>query len=137
MAMIQQNGFGSFIVRVVLGVIFFAHGLQKFQGGLDKTAGFFESVGIPGFLAYVVAFLEGIGGICLVLGLGTRIIAGAFVVIMLGAIVTVKLKGGFLGGYELDVALLAMGLHLLISGSPALALDNLFLGRSKEAEQRA
>lgn len=32
---------------------------------------------------------------------------------------------------------MAMGLHLLISGSPALALDNLFLGRSKETEQRA
>jgi putative oxidoreductase len=122
---------------LVLGVIFFAHGLQKFQGGLDKTEGFFESVGIPGFLAYVVAFLEVIGGICLVLGLGTRIIAGAFVVIMLGAIFTVKLKGGFLGGYELDVALMAMGLHLLISGSPTLSLDNLFLLRSKKAEQQA
>jgi putative oxidoreductase len=135
--MVQQNGLGSVIVRLVLGVIFFAHGLQKFQGGLDKTEGFFESVGIPGFLAYVVAFLEVIGGICLVLGLGTRIIAGAFVVIMLGAIFTVKLKGGFLGGYELDVALMAMGLHLLISGSPTLSLDNLFLLRSKKAEQQA
>ncbi|MBN3524134.1 DoxX family protein [Paenibacillus apiarius] len=123
---------GSLIIRLVLGVIFFAHGLQKFQGGIENTSGFFDSVGIPGFMAYVVAAIELVGGICMVLGLGTRIIAGAFFIIMLGAVATVKLSMGFIGGYELDVALIAMSLHLLVSGSSLLSLDRLMFGRSAE-----
>lgn len=42
---------GIVVIRVVLGVIFFAHGLSKFQGGIDNTAGFFTSLGLPGFLS--------------------------------------------------------------------------------------
>ncbi|MFW5433440.1 DoxX family protein [Paenibacillus apiarius] len=123
---------GSFIIRLVLGVIFFAHGLQKFQGGIENTSGFFDSVGIPGFMAYVVAAIELVGGICMVLGLGTRIVGGAFFIILLGAVATVTWSTGFIGGYELDVALMAMSLCMLVSGSSLLSLDRIMFGRAAE-----
>ncbi|KSU86968.1 DoxX family protein [Priestia flexa] len=116
---------GTFFIRVVLGLTFFIHGLSKFQGGIDGTVGFFESIGIPGFMAYVVAIIELIGGVAVIVGLGTRIVAALFVFVMLGAIFTAKLGAPFVGGYELDIALLAMSLHLVFAGSGALSLDQL------------
>ncbi|MDQ0247385.1 putative membrane protein YphA (DoxX/SURF4 family) [Bacillus fengqiuensis] len=133
--MMKNVELGSFIIRVVLGLTFFVHGLAKFQGGIENTAGFFSSVGIPGFLAYVVGGVELIGGILLMLGFGTRIIAGAFAIIMAGAIFTVKLKSSFAGGYELDLALLAMSLHLLVSDNQFLSIGRV-LG-NREAEKRS
>ncbi len=123
---------GALVVRIVLGVTFLLHGLQKFQAGIEKAAGFFQSIGLPGFLAYAVGGIELIGGICMVLGLGVRVFGALFSIIMLGAILTVKLPQGFVGGYELDLALFAMSLHLLISGNRMLAVDSLFRKRSAE-----
>lgn len=117
---------GALIVRIVLGVTFLLHGLQKFQSGIEKAAGFFQSIGLPGFLAYTVGGIELIGGICMIIGLGVRVFGALFSIIMLGAILTVKLSQGFVGGYELDLALFAMSLHLLISGNRVLAVDGLF-----------
>ena len=134
----NRNNAGAFVLRVVLGLIFFVHGLSKFQGGIGNTVGYFESLGILGFLAYVVASIELIGGIMLILGIGTRIVSILFAVIMLGAIFTVKLSGGLLGdgqmaGYELDLALLAMAIFLAIAGSSSLSLGNK-LFRSEEGK---
>ncbi|GLI06307.1 hypothetical protein YDYSG_23370 [Paenibacillus tyrfis] len=123
---------GALIVRIVLGVTFLLHGLQKFQSGIEKAAGFFQSIGLPGFLAYTVGGIELIGGICMIIGLGVRVFGALFSIIMLGAILTVKLSQGFVGGYELDLALFAMSLHLLISGNRVLAVDSLFRKRSAE-----
>ncbi|NUK29368.1 DoxX family protein [Parageobacillus sp. VR-IP] len=120
------------MIRLVLGIILLVHGFTKFQGGIENTAGFFSSIGLPGFLAYLVGEVELIGGILLILGLGTRIIAGAFAAIMVGAIFTVKLKSGFVGGYEFELALLAMSLHLLFSGNQFFAMDNVFVRRKSE-----
>ncbi|MGF9914895.1 DoxX family protein [Paenibacillus ehimensis] len=130
MAMFSEVG--ALIVRIVLGVTFLLHGLQKFQSGIEKAAGFFQSIGLPGFLAYAVGGIELIGGICMILGLGVRVFGALFSIIMLGAILTVKLSQGFVGGYELDLALFAMSLHLLISGNRVLAVDSLFRKRSTE-----
>src|SRR5258706_4504032 len=62
-----------FILRVVLGVIFFAHGAQKVLGwyggpGLKGTVGFMASMGLPVPIAYLVCFFEFLGGVWLVLG---------------------------------------------------------------------
>ncbi|MFC4558318.1 DoxX family protein [Virgibacillus kekensis] len=124
----------TLILRVVLGISFFVHGLDKFQGGVANTAMWFDSIGIPGFLAYVVASLELVGGILLVVGLGTRVVAGLLSIIMVGAILKVKLTIGFLGngqmaGYELDLAFLAMAVFLAINGSKALSLDNVIFNK--------
>jgi putative oxidoreductase len=121
----------TLILRIVLGVTFFVHGLVKFQGGIENTVGWFDSIGLPGVLAYGVAVLEMVGGLALVLGLGSRIVSGLFVVLMLGATVKVKLAGGFLGngqgaGWELDLALLAIALFIAINDSKMFALDKVF-----------
>ncbi|ATH94761.1 oxidoreductase [Bacillus glycinifermentans] len=128
---------GALILRLITGFTFFLHGLSKFQGGIENTVGFFSSVGIPGFLAYIVAIIELAGGALMILGLGTRIIGVLFAVVMLGAIFTVKLSAGFMGtdggaGYEFDVALLAMSVSLALSGSSMLSLDRLFRAKQQE-----
>ncbi len=127
---------GNLIIRVVLGITFFIHGFVKFQGGIENTVGWFESIGIPGFAAYGVAIVELVGGIMLVLGLFSRIVSIFFAIVMAGAIVKVKLSIGFLGdgqmaGYELDLAFLAMAVMLAISGSKVFALDQ-FILKGKE-----
>ncbi|WHZ57068.1 DoxX family protein [Metabacillus hrfriensis] len=125
--MTKNAELGGLILRIALGFIFFVHGLTKFQGGVENTAGFFDSIGVSGFLAYPVAIIEAAGGILLMLGLGTRIVAALFGLIMLGAIFTAKLGSGFIGGYELDVALLAMSIYLVISGSEFLSLEKVII----------
>ncbi len=102
--------------------------LVKFQGGIENTVGWFASIGLPGALAYAVAILELVGGIALIIGLGSRVISGLMALLMLGATLKVKLAGGFLGagqgaGYELDLALMAMALVIAINGSKLFALD--------------
>lgn len=124
----------ALILRVIAGLTFAIHGVAKFQMGLENVAGFFGTMGLPAFIAYLVAFLEVVGGIALILGLGTRVFAGALSVVMLGAIFTAKLAAGFLGGeggagYELDLALLAMLVALGISGSSKFALDAILFGK--------
>lgn len=120
----KQVEIGALLLRVALGLLFFVHGLDKFQGGIGNTAGWFQSIGLPGFAAYLVAFIELVGGIALVLGLGTRIVSGLFVLIMLGAIIKVKFAAGFLGGFELDLALMVMALYLVMNGSMLLSVDS-------------
>jgi len=126
---LNRNELGKVILRVVLGFIFFIHGFVKFQGGIGNTAGFFDSLGIPGFLAYVVAFIELVGGIALILGIGTRVVSLLLALIMVGAIFTAKLPAGLLGngqaaGYELDLALLAMAIYFVLANKSALSLDH-------------
>lgn len=119
-----RNEVGALIIRVVLGLIFAVHGLVKFQDGIGSTVAWFESINIPGFLAYGIASLELVGGILLIIGLATRIVSGLFVLLMLGAIITVKFAVGFLNGVEFDLALMAMAAFLAIAGSKLYAVDN-------------
>jgi putative oxidoreductase len=127
---------GIVILRVVLGLTFFIHGLVKFQGGISNTVGYFDSLGIPGFLAYPVAAIELIGGMALILGIGTKIIGLLFALIMLGAIFTAKLPLGFLGdgqmaGYELELALLAMSVYFIFADKSVLSLDHKLFNTDK------
>ena len=126
------------VVRVVLGVIFFAHGAQKVLGwfggyGLKGTTGYFTSMGLPLPIAYLVCFFEFLGGIGLVLGLLTRPAALAVAIVMAGAIVTVHWANGFFvnwemkpgkgHGFEANLAFLAMAVACLIAGGGALSID--------------
>jgi putative oxidoreductase len=137
MEMINKHEAAATLLRVVLGVTFLIHGAAKFQGGIANTAGFFESLGLPGFTAYIVALIELVGGLAMVLGVGTRIISILFAIVLAVAIVKVKLAGGFLGngqmaGYELDLALLAVSIFLAITNKSLFALDNVIF-QSKNA----
>ena len=125
-----KNEVGALILRVILGITFFIHGFVKFQGGIENQVGWFSSIGLPGFLAYVVAIIELVGGFALFIGLGTKVISALLAILMIGATVKVKLSLGFLGngqmaGYELDVALFAMAAYLAINGSKLLSLNQL------------
>lgn len=122
---------GTLIIRIVLGIVFLAHGLDKFSSGIGNIEGFFQSIGIPAFMASIVAVIEIVGGIALILGLATRAVSVILGIVLIVAILQAKLGAGFLGGYELDLALLAMAAHLALSGSSLLALDSLFFKRSR------
>ena len=129
-----------FLLRVVLGVIFFAHGAQKVLGwfgghGLKGTVGFMASMGLPAPIAYMVCFFEFLGGLGLILGLLTRLDALAIAVVMLGAIATVHWKNGLFinwemapgkgHGFEANLAYLTMAAALVLDGAGMLALDQL------------
>lgn len=77
----------TFLLRVALGVMFLAHSLilKLFVFTLPGTAQFFNSIGLPGALAYVVFAVEAVAGILLVLGVQTRWVALATVPILVGA----------------------------------------------------
>jgi putative oxidoreductase len=113
------------VLRVALGAIFLAHGLQKISG-FDGIVKFFGSIGLPVVFAYVVTAIETVGGAFLILGLFTRTAAAGISLVMLGAIFSVKIGKGFIGGYEFDVSLLAIAVALILSGSNTFALGNLF-----------
>jgi putative oxidoreductase len=132
--MMNKNEMGALLLRVVLGITFFVHGVSKLQGGMENTAGWFSSIGIPGFLAYVVAGIELIGGVALIVGLGTRIVSSLMALIMLGAIVKVKLGSGFLGGYELDLVLMVIAIYLAINGSSMISLDSKLPSKETQAQ---
>ncbi|WP_042347467.1 DoxX family protein [Bacillus massiliigorillae] len=134
--MINKFEVSTLILRLILGITFFIHGLAKFQDGIENIVGWFESIGLPGFMAYGVGLIELVGGIALVIGLGSRFVSALFIVLMAGAILKVKLAAGFLGngqgaGYELDIALLALAIFIMINGSQMLALDSIIFKKKK------
>lgn len=123
-------------LRLGVGIIFAAHGWQKFSNGLGGVAQFFGSVGIPlpEISAFIVAFVELVGGIGVIVGFFTRYWAILLSIVMIVAIFTVKLPGGLLGmegrpGYELDLALLVGCLALLLAGPGPLSLEKAILNR--------
>lgn len=116
------------LMRVVLGILFLAHGISKLQMGLGNVDAWFSSMGVPGFLAYIVAVLEVVGGILLILGLFSRYVSGLFVVMLIGAIFTMKLSVGLLGneamaGYELDLGFMLVAIYLVVAEPTPLSLD--------------
>ncbi|QOY36605.1 DoxX family protein [Anaerobacillus isosaccharinicus] len=125
--MSNRNEVGTLLLRVVLGIVFLAHGAAKFQGGIENIAGWFDSIGLPGGFAYIVATIELVGGIALILGIGTRVVSALIGLIMAGAILKVKLAAGFFDGYAYDLVLLTVALYLVLNGSKLFALDHLFL----------
>lgn len=116
------------LMRVVLGIIFLAHGISKLQMGLSNVAAWFSSMGVPGILAYVVVVLEVVGGILLIVGLFTRYVSALFIIMLIGAIFTMKLSAGLLGnsqmaGYELDLGFMLVAIYLFVSDTSPLSID--------------
>jgi putative oxidoreductase len=128
--MLVKNEIGALILRVTLGALFLIHGIVKFQGGIENIVGWFESIGLPGFMAYGVALVEIIGGVALIIGLAPRLVSALFALLMIGATLKVKLSVGLLGngqmaGYELDLAFLAIAVYLAVNGSRLLSVSRL------------
>ena len=138
-----DESWAGLILRVVLGGVIFAHGAQKLFGwfggnGFDGTMGFFTNVmHLPWIVAFLVIIGESIGSLALIAGLLTRFTAASFIVIMLGAIMTVHLPQGFFmnwfgqqtgEGFEFHLLVIGMSLALLVVGGGKWALDSLIAG---------
>jgi putative oxidoreductase len=126
----RQLSLGLAALRVAVATIFIKHGAQKlFVFGFSGVTGAFTQMGVPlpGVTGPFIALLEFFGGIALVIGLLTRLIALGFVCDMLGAILLVQLKSGF-SHYELEFLLLGSSLALVLTGAGEFSADAL-LGR--------
>jgi putative oxidoreductase len=127
MSPIDRSRAGATLLRISLGVMFLAHSvlLKLLTFTLPGTAQYFQSIGLPPLLAYVVFAAEAIGGVLLVLGIRTRIVALALVPILAGA-TRVHAGNGWVftstgGGWEYPLFLLvvAVVVALLDERSPA------------------
>ncbi|MHA6646321.1 DoxX family protein [Mesorhizobium sp. A623] len=116
------------MLRVSMGILFLAHaGLKIFVFTPAGTAGFFESLGFPGPLAYLVIAAELIGGIALIAGVWTRWVSIALIPVLLGSIYAPHGAAGFFfsnpnGGWEFPAfwAVALAALALLGNGAYAL-----------------
>ena len=127
------------IVRVVLGMIFFAHGAQKVFGwfggpGLRGVIAYFRgALGVPASLTVLAALTECFGGLAIIVGLLVRPAAVGLVLVMLVAIAKVHWANGFFinwslepgkgHGFEMNLALIGMALAVLVGGAGALSFD--------------
>ena len=114
--------FGPLPIRILAGITFIAHGLPKFQD-VAGTQGFFGNIGLPPELALPIGLLEVIGGIFLLVGVVTRITAALFIIDMIGATLLVKISKGFVGGYELELLLMALCISLLLTGPGRISIE--------------
>lgn len=101
MSQTRANNIAIFSLRVALGIMFLAHSLilKFFVFTLHETAQFFEFIGIPGWLAYLVFAAEVVAGVFLVLGVQARWVAIATVPILAGA-TWAHSGNGWMFGYE-------------------------------------
>jgi putative oxidoreductase len=133
-----QNDIALTVLRLVLGVVFFAHGSQKMLGwfggyGFKGTMGFFtQTAHIPAVFAFLAIAAEFFGGLGLIVGLLTRVAAFGITVNMLVAILTVHLANGFFmnwtgqqkgEGFEYHLLVLAITVALMIRGAGDFSLD--------------
>jgi putative oxidoreductase len=133
-----DNSAATAILRLVLGIVFFAHGAQKTLGwfggyGFTGTMGFFTgTLHLPPFFAFLAIAAEFLGGIGLIVGLLTRVAAFGIAVNMLVAILMVHGNVGFFmnwsgaqkgEGFEYHLLALAMAVFLMIKGAGALSAD--------------
>jgi putative oxidoreductase len=134
-------------LRIVLGVVFFAHGAQKALGwfggyGYTGTMGYFSSLGIPSIFGMVAICDEFLGGLGLIVGFLSRIAALAIIANMLVAIALVhRANGLFMNwglaasggvavgeGYEFHLLAIAIGVLIMARGAGALSIDRAVAG---------
>jgi putative oxidoreductase len=127
------SSWGPTVLRVVVGIVFLAHGWQKIHMGVHGVAGFLGMIGvpIPAVSAAVLIAVEFLGGIVLILGLGTRWVSLLIAFDMLVAILAVHLKNGFFlpQGFEYALTLLAASISLALTGGGAASLDSALIKR--------
>ena len=122
---------GLLCIRLILGFVFFYHGAQKLFGifcghGIQGTAGFFESKGIPFpvLSVYLAGGAQFLGGIALMLGFAVRPIGLILTFTMLVAAYT-HMPNGFSnqkGGFEFPFTLAMISLSLFFTGGGKFSL---------------
>lgn len=123
---------GLFIIRLVIGLLFIGHGMQKLFGwfggyGLKGTGGWFESIGIkPGVpMVFLVGLFELVGGALFAAGVWLWIAAVLIAIIMLGTMITVHAKNGLWvdkGGIEYPLVLITVVIGIALVGPGAFVL---------------
>lgn len=139
--LLTDDNTATVILRLILGVVFFAHGAQKMLGwfggpGFSGTVGMFTNfMHIPAPLAILAICAEFLGGLGLIFGFLTRIAAAGIAVNMLVATAFLHRHFGFFmnwtgtqkgEGFEYHLLVLAMTAFLLIRGAGAYSLDRAF-----------
>jgi putative oxidoreductase len=132
------------LLRTGVGVMFIAHALLKyFVFTLPGTAQFFTSLGLPGVLGYVTFAAELIGGVLLLAGVGTRIVALALVPILIGATWAHAGNGWVFtapnGGWEYPAFLALAGIvvAMLGDGTRSALVPDVFVRNTGSRVQRA
>lgn len=126
---------GALLLRLTLGVLAFAHGfiLKVLTFTPAGTAGYFEQIGYPGLLAYVVIFAEVAGGLALILGVLPRLAALGLIPVLIGATLQHVGNGwGFSstgGGWEFPAAWTVLLLASALIGPGAFALGRRLPGK--------
>ncbi|MEQ7922352.1 DoxX family protein [Xanthomonas sp. WHRI 1810A] len=133
-----RAGYGITALRILVGIIFMAHGSQKLFGlfggyGLEGTGQYMESLGLtPGYLmALMSGSAEFFGGLALVIGLLARPAAVVLIVMLVIAILSVHIHNGLFmanNGYEFSLALLGGAIAVLFEGAGRLSLDRSIAG---------
>lgn len=129
--------YAALVLRLSLGAMFVAHALLKYSVfTLPGTAKFFESLGLPGPLAYLTFAAELIGGALILLGLGTRYVSAALIPILIGA-TWAHAGNGWLfsvpnGGWEYPAFLAAAALAQALLGDGRYALGNVLFNRNPQ-----
>lgn len=127
--MSTPTNYGTTLLRISLGVIYIAHSLylKLVIFTLPGTAAFFESLGLPAFLAYATFAAEAIGGVALVLGYQARWAALALLPIALGATWAHSGAGWVFsnagGGWEYPLFLAIATAVIALQGNGSLALQ--------------
>lgn len=124
--------YAALLLRLTLAALFLAHaGLKVFVFTPAGAAGFFQSLGLPGALAYVTILAEVAGALLLISGLFVRLVSLALVPILLGAIIFVHAQNGWLfsntnGGWEFPAfwALALIVQAMLGAGAYALSFTD-------------
>jgi uncharacterized membrane protein YphA (DoxX/SURF4 family) len=118
----SYSKFSPLALRLVFGILFLIHGISKFQQ-MAGTEQFFTKLGLPHIAVPLIALIEIVGGISLIVGIGSRVFAAILALDMIVAIFMVKLGMGFVGGYEFELALVAGLVSLIFSGPGSFALN--------------
>ena len=125
----SSTSLAAALLRVTMGGMFLAHaGLKIFVFTPAGTAGYFQSLGLPAALAYLTIAAELLGGLALIAGFRTRIVALALVPVMLGAAFFGHGAAGFFfsnpnGGWEFPAFWTVALLVQALLGAGAFALD--------------
>jgi len=117
----------SLLLRVAVGILFLVHGYPKLGSQRKMGADFMKSTGMPVWMAAFAGVAEFFGGLALILGIFTPIIALLFVLWMISTtwFAKTKLHKKLQGGYEFDLILMAGSLAIAILGSGIYSMDHL------------
>jgi putative oxidoreductase len=121
--------YATFLLRFALGAMFLAHSvvLKLFMFSLPGTAGYFQSLGLPGWTAYATFAAEAIGGVLLILGVQARWVAVALLPILIGATWAHSGNGWTFssanGGWEYPLYLSLLAVVQVLLGDGAFALS--------------